>query len=449
MEGRLPTLVVVGRPNVGKSTMFNRLVGERIAVVEDTPGITRDRLYAKASWKGNTFRLVDTGGILFGDDDPLVDQIRVQAQVAMDEADAILFVVDAAEGLNPADWDLANSLRSFKRPVFVVANKSDNEGRSQASAEFYELGIGDVFPVSSLQNRGFDALLKTVFEEIGKSTGVDDEEESALRLAIVGRPNVGKSSMLNAFTGEKRAIVSNIPGTTRDAVDTLVDWKGQPVRLIDTAGIRRRGKYQGSVEYYMVMRAEVAIDRADCALLVVDGKEGLTDGDKRVAKTSLEKGRPLVVAVNKWDLVEPPDGNLGKSSPIKKDFIKIIRNEMPEISYAPILFTSALEESGMQGVMNAVFRAVDNWNFRVSTGIINRLVQDATFEKPLTRKGQVFRIKFVTQPESRPPTFVFFCNKPDLFHFSYQRYIENQIRKQFPLEGTPIRMHVRAGTKDD
>lgn len=448
MTPRVPTLVIVGRPNVGKSTMFNRIVGKRIAVVEDTPGITRDRLYADCTYGKHRFRLVDTGGILFGDEDPLVEQIRVQAQVAMAEADSVLFVVDAIDGLHPADWDLANSLRGFKKPIYIVANKADNENREQTANEFYSLGLGEVIPVSSIQDRGFDDLLETILDGFPKNKD-DLPEIEEIRLAFVGRPNVGKSSMLNAFTGEERVIVSDIPGTTRDAIDTLVEWKGEKVRLVDTAGIRRRGKYQGSVEYYMVNRAQKAVQRADCSVLVIDGHEGLTDGDKRVAKFSHDEGKPLVIAVNKWDLVEPPTGELGRTSPEKKRLLQIIRNELPEFSYAPVRFTSALEETGMEGVMKAVFLAVENWNMRISTGKLNRLVQDAVFEKPLTRKGINFKIRYVTQAETRPPTFVMFCNNVDLFHFSYQRYLENQIRAAFPLEGTPIRIIGRKSSADE
>ncbi|MBX3115631.1 MAG: ribosome biogenesis GTPase Der [Fimbriimonadaceae bacterium] len=440
MALRLPTLVIVGRPNVGKSTMFNRLIGYRLAVVEDTPGVTRDRLYAESKWKDWTYRIVDTGGILFGDEDPLVDQIRVQAEVAMAEADVVLFVVDAMEGLNAADWDLADYLRGFDRPVYVVANKADNQERVDDSNEFHSLGVGDVYPVSSLQDKGFDRLLSEVFDGLAKVVDPNTEPEDELRLAIIGRPNVGKSSILNAFTGEQRAIVSNIPGTTRDAVDSLVEWKGEKVRLIDTAGIRRRGKIQGSIEYYMVLRAQRALERAECALVVIDGHEGLTDGDKRVCKMSYELGKPLVIAVNKWDLIEPPKGDLGKLTDIKKEFTRKLFAEIPEMDYAFVRFTSAKESSGMDGVMKAVYRAVENWNFRASTGVLNRLIQEAQFDKPLTRKGQPFKVKFVTQPETRPPTFVMFCNNPDLFHFSYQRYMENQIRKKFVLAGTPIRV---------
>jgi GTPase len=443
MAAKVPTLVIVGRPNVGKSTFFNRLAGERIAVVEDTPGVTRDRLYSEIEHKGRRFRIVDTGGILFGDDDPLIEQIRIQAEVAMAEADVVLFMVDADEGLNPADWDLANRLRGMTCPVYVVATKADNPDRATQASEFYSLGFQEVFAVSGIHGRGVGDLLDHIADGFPPQTDEPAPEEE-LRLAIVGRPNVGKSSLLNAFSGEQRAIVSDIPGTTRDAIDSLVQWRGRPIRLIDTAGIRRRGKIQGSIEYYMVLRASQAMQRADCAVLVLDGQEGLTDGDKRVAKVSHELGKPLVVVANKWDLVEPPDGDLGRSTPAKKEFARQFKAEVPEVAYAPVRFTSALEETGLDGVVKAAQAAVDNSTFRVGTGVLNRLIEEATFEKPLTRKGKALRIYYSTQAQTRPPTFVLFCNDPELAHFSYVRFIENRIRKAFPLEGTPIRVVPRA-----
>jgi GTP-binding protein len=272
--------------------------------------------------------------------------------------------------------------------------------------------------------------------------------DDSIKLAIIGRPNVGKSSMLNALVGEQRAIVSEIPGTTRDAIDTPIVYKGQAFRLIDTAGIRRRGKVQGSIEFYMVLRATNALERADCALVLVDGVEGLTDGDKRVMKAAHDLGKPLVIAINKWDVREPPKGNLGKNSPIKRDFLRILREEMPEASYAIVRFTSAKESSGLDGVMNAVKTAVENWNFRIGTGELNRTVQDAAFEKPLVRKGKAAKVYYVTQPQEKPPTFVMFVNDPDLFHFSYLRYLENSIRKKYPLEGTPLRIVARRSSGD-
>jgi GTP-binding protein len=440
---RLPTLAIVGRPNVGKSTLFNRIVGRRLAVVEDSPGVTRDRLYARAEHKDRAFQVVDTGGILFSDDDPLIEQIRVQAEVAMAEADVILFVVDAGEGLNPADWELAERLRGVDQPVYVLVNKVDADNREPLVGEFYSLGFHEVVPVSGLHGRGVGEALQQVLDAV-QAVPQEQLGPEGMRIALVGRPNVGKSSILNALTGEQRAIVSNIPGTTRDAIDTEIIYKNERVRLIDTAGIRRRGKIQGSVEYYMVLRATRAMQRADCALVLIDGEEGLTDGDKRVAKSAHDLGKPTVFAVNKWDLREPPDGNLGRSSPIKKDFLRILRNEVPELSYAPVRFTSAQESTGLDGILNAVRMSIENWRHRIPTGPLNRLVKDATFDKPLVRKGKAFKVYYTTQPQIEPPTIILFCNDPGLMHFSYKRFLENQIRKEFPLEGTPIHLFARA-----
>lgn len=447
MSSGLPTVVIVGRPNVGKSTLFNRIAGRRIAVVQDSPGVTRDRLYYECERRGRRFQVVDTGGLLFGDDDPLVEQIRVQAEVAMSDADVVLFMVDADERLMPGDWDLAKRLRGFEKPVWVVVNKADNREREQTANEFWSLAVGEVVPVSALHGTGVEDLMDQVVDGFPKDLG--EMPDDTLKLAIIGRPNVGKSSMLNALVGEQRAIVSAIPGTTRDAIDTPIVFKGRAYRLIDTAGIRRRGKIQGSVEYYMVLRATNALERADCALVLVDGVEGLTDGDKRVMKAAHDLGKPLVIAVNKWDAVEPPKGNLGKNSPSKRDFLRTIRDEMPEASYAAVRFTSAKEASGLEGVMKAVNVAYENWNFRAPTGELNRIVQDAVVEKPLVRTGKPAKVYYATQPETRPPTFILFVNDPDLFHFSYVRYLENQIRKAHPLEGTPIRLFARRSAGKD
>lgn len=443
MSANLPVVVIVGRPNVGKSTLFNRIVGRRVAVVEDSPGVTRDRLYADAEWRGRKFTVVDTGGILFGDDDPLVEQIRVQAGVAMAEADVVLFLVDCFDGLATGDMDLANHLRGSETPVLIVANKADNPKRAALATEFYELALGEVLAVSGLHGRGVaDALDQIVQLLPGEVEQKQPDEE--LRLAIVGRPNVGKSSLLNAFTGEKRAIVSDIPGTTRDAIDTVIEREGERYRLIDTAGIRRKGKIQGTVEYYMALRATAAVERADCAIVVIDGKEGLTDGDKRIAKTAHEFGRALVLVVNKWDEIEPPDGEPRKQSDAKRAFVKTIRNEHPEIAYAQICFTSAVMSAGLEPVLEYASSAVESWNFRIGTGALNRLIQDATFERPYTSKGKVLKIYYATQVSTRPPTFVLFCNDVDLMHFSYKRYLENRIRREYPLFGTPIRVIPRA-----
>lgn len=447
MKARLPVVVIVGRPNVGKSTLFNRVVGRRVAVVEDSPGITRDRLYAEAQWGGKHFVVVDTGGILFSEDDPLTEQIRVQAEVALAEADVVVFMADLTAGVTPDDRDLAEHLRRVKKPILVVVNKTDNPQREQLMGEFFELGLGDVFPISSLHGRGVAEVLDAVAERVPK---VDPEAaEEDIRVAIVGRPNVGKSSMVNAFTGEQRTIVSDIPGTTRDAIDTELQYKGKRFRLVDTAGLRRRGKIQGSVEYYMAHRSAQALERADCALVVVDGSEGLTDGDKRTAKLAHDGGKALVIAVNKWDVKEPPDGLPRQKSLLKKDFTKIIRNQAPEFSYARICFTSALESAGMEPVLDMVMEAMESYTFRIPTGRLNRLFQTAAFERPYSSKGKSLKIYYATQATTKPPTFILFVNDPDLLHFSYLRYLENRLRAEFPMEGTPIRMVVRERKREE
>jgi len=445
MSAQLPIVAIVGRPNVGKSTLFNRVIKRRLAVVEDEPGITRDRLYADAEWNGRAFQIVDTGGIVFSETDPLSEQIRVQANVALDQADAVLFLVDAVSGVTPDDQDLADKMRGYTKPLFVVVNKADNPSRDAIANEFYELGLGEIYPVSGLHGRGVADLLDEVVAVLPEVSGLPEHDE--IRVAIVGRPNVGKSSLVNAFTGERRMIVSDIAGTTRDAIDTMLEYRDERFRLIDTAGIRRRGKIQGTVEYYMVDRAQKAIDRADCAMIVIDGSEGLTDGDKRIMKLAHDAGKACVFAVNKWDLKEPPDGQPRKSSLLKKDFIKIITDEVPELGYAVTGFTSAKESAGLEPILDEVLRAQQAYNFRVSTGQLNRLIQDAVFARPYTTKGRALKIYYSTQVSTRPPTFAMFCNDPDLMHFSYQRYLMNKIRAAFPLGGTPIRLFARASHK--
>jgi len=443
MSSKQPVVVIVGRPNVGKSTLFNRLIRRRVAVVEDSPGVTRDRLYAETEWLGKRFVVVDTGGILFGDEDPLVEQIRVQAEVALAEADVILFLADATAGLTDDDKDLANRLRSVRKPIFIVVNKADNPNRDLYANEFYGLGLGDVWPVSGLHGRGVADLLDEVVALLPEG---DEKEEGPdeIKLAIVGRPNVGKSSLLNAFTGEQRSIVSNIPGTTRDAIDTQIVFQNETFRLIDTAGMRRKGKIQGTVEYYMVNRAVRALERADCALVVIDGVEGLTDGDKRIAKLAHDSGRACVFAVNKWDQVEPGDPLVNTKSAPKKDFVRILRDQVPELGYAPVVFTSAIESLGLQPVLRTVLKVLENYSFRLSTGVFNRLIEEAMYRRPYSSKGKAFKVYYATQVGTRPPHFILFCNDPDLMHFSYKRYLENQIRRQYPLEGTPIRLTARS-----
>lgn len=448
MRSHLPTVVIVGRPNVGKSTLFNRLVGRRVAVVEDTPGITRDRLYAEAEWNGRKFQIVDTGGIVFSEQDPLSEQIRIQANVALAEADVVLFLTDVTGGVNPDDMDLAQRLRGFERPVLIVVNKADNPQRDGFADEFYSLGLGQVYPVSGLHGRGVADVLDEVVGLLPPE-GEAAERKEEIRVAIVGRPNVGKSSLVNAFTGEQRMIVSDIAGTTRDAIDTMLEYRDERFRLIDTAGIRRRGKIQGTVEYYMVDRATKAIERADCAMVVINGEEGLTDGDKRIAKIAHDAGKACVFAVNKWDTHEPPDGHPRSKSIQKKEFMRVLRDEFPELHYASACFTSAIKSAGLEPVLDEVLTAVENFNFRISTGTLNRLIQDAVFERPYATKGRALKIYYSTQVSTRPPTFALFCNDPELMHFSYQRYLANKIRAQYPLPGTPIRIYVRSSHRKE
>jgi GTP-binding protein len=385
---------------------------------------------------------------LFGDDDPLVEQIRLQAEIALQEADVIVFLCDCVDGLSMGDRDLADRLRGVKVPVYVAANKADNPSRISMATEFYELGFENVMAISGLHGSGVADLLDAIAEVI-PATDTLPEKREEIKLAIIGRPNVGKSSMINAFTGEQRAIVSNIPGTTRDAIDTMLEYGGETFRLIDTAGIRRRGKIQGTVEYYMALRSTRAVERADCSLLVIDGDEGLTDQDKRVGKISHDLGRSLVIAVNKWDVKEPPNGMPRMKSDQKRAIEKTIRDEDPEISYAEIAFTSAKEGAGLEPVLDSVMRAVDSWNFRISTGQLNRTIQDAIFSRPMSTKGKVLKVYYSTQVSARPPTFVLFCNDPEIMHFSYKRYLENQLRKIYPLPGTPIRIILRSSHERD
>lgn len=431
-----PVVAIVGRPNVGKSTLFNRLVGRRVAIVEDTPGITRDRLYAEAEWIGREFTLVDTGGMILNDKDPLTAQVRTQAEVAMSEADVIVFLVDVTEGVCPSDIEVADLLRRTKKPVLLAVNKVENERQEREALEFYSLGLGEIYPVSAVQGYGVAELLDKVVENLPAIPQAESYPEDAVKIAIIGRPNVGKSSLLNAIVQEERAIVSDIPGTTRDAIDTYFEHEGQPIVLIDTAGIRRAGKIQRSVEYYMVLRAVRAVERADVTLLLIDASEGITDGDKRVGGFSHEAGRALVIVVNKWDMMKGTGVTM-------KEFAKIVRNDAPFLSYAPLVFASALHGTGVREILDSAIVAAQNHAMRLPTGEINRIIGDAIDAHPLTQRGKQFKVYYATMPAVKPPTVVLFANDPTLLHFSYERYLENQIRKHYPYEGTPIRIQAR------
>ncbi|MDX1931728.1 MAG: ribosome biogenesis GTPase Der [Capsulimonadales bacterium] len=445
-----PIVAVVGRPNVGKSTLFNRLTGRRIAIVEDIPGITRDRLYADGEWNGRNYTLIDTGGISMDEEDPMQALIRVQADIAMEEADVILFLTDAEDGITSNDRDLADLLRRSEKPLFLVVNKADNPKRDQDAAEFYELGLGQVYSVSALSGRGVADLLDEVVRAFPPEDEETPEDDDTVRIALIGRPNVGKSSMLNAILGEDRTIVSPIAGTTRDAIDTPFEWEGQKLVLIDTAGIRRSGKIQGTVEYYSVLRAQRAIERCDVAVTVIDGEAGLLDGDKRVAGMAHEAGKAAVLCVNKWDegRGQVLEANPGKNPMLA--FTQVLRDELPFCTYAPVAFCSALKRTGIGAFIDTALDSAQNHALRVPTGELNRVVRDAVDSHPHTEKGRSLRVKYVTMPAVKPPTIILFVNTPELMHFSYRRYLENQIRKKFPFEGTPIRLVTRkAGDKDD
>ena len=438
-----PIVAVVGRPNVGKSTLFNRLTGRRIAIVEDIPGITRDRLYADGEWNGRTYTLIDTGGIGMDEPDPLQAQIRVQAEVAMEEADVILFIVDVEPGVTAIDEELADLLRKGDTPVLLVVNKADNAARERDAAEFYGLGLGEVYSVSALSGRGVADLLDVVVERFPPDEGEGEEDDDVVKIALIGRPNVGKSSLLNAILGEERAIVSPIAGTTRDAIDTPFDWEGHRLLLIDTAGIRRSGKIQGTVEYYSVLRAQRAIERCDVALIVIDSAEGLADGDKRVAGMAHEAGKASVLVVNKWDVGRQQTMEANPSKNPLQVFTQHLRDEMPFVAYAPIAFCSAVRRTGIGAMVETTLDAGQSHAMRIPTGELNRLLRDALDARPLNDKGRTFKVRYATMPSVKPPTIVLFVNDPDMLHFSYKRYLENQIRKTYAFEGTPLRLFAR------
>jgi GTP-binding protein len=422
--------------------LFNRLTGRRIAIVEDTPGITRDRLYAPCEWGGRKFTLIDTGGIVLDEVDPIVTQVRRQAEIAMEEADAILLVCDTPEGLLDADRDLADALRRSPSPVFVVANKVDSKRADADAMEFHALGLGPVYCVSAVHGHGLGDLLDDLVKVLPPGSDADDDDETA-RLALIGRPNVGKSSLTNAILGEERVIVSPIPGTTRDAIDTALERDGQSVLLIDTAGIRRAGKVQGSVEYYTVLRAKTAIERCHVGVVVIDAGAGLLDGDKRVAGMAHEAGRACVIAVNKWDLVDPHARDGRPNAALMRGFTADFRKQVPFLSYAPLVFCSALTGLGVSDLLDTAMSAAANHAHRIPTGELNRIVRAAIEARPRIVHGRQLKVYYATMPRVQPPTVLLFVNDPELLHFSYARYIENRIREAYPLEGTPLLIRAR------
>lgn len=425
----LPIVAVVGRPNVGKSTLFNRIVRERLAIVEDWPGVTRDRLMSKAEWLGREFFLVDTGGITAAED-PLIQQVRQQAQVAMEEADVIVFIVDGRFGVHPDDEEVARTLRRTKRPVILAVNKVENY-QAGVDAEFYKLGFGEPTLISAEHAMNIGDLLDKIISNFPEEEEFD--EGDAIRVAVAGRPNAGKSSLINALLGEERVIVSSLPGTTRDAIDTLLKHDEKEYLLIDTAGIRRKSKIDDPVEYYSVLRAIRAIERADVALVVLDAMDFLTEQDRRVAGYVQEANKACILIVNKWDIVE-------KDEKTAKAMEEQIRKDLGSLDYAPILFLSAKTHWHMNRLLPMIDAVANEFAHRVPTRVLNELLGDAiAMHHPPARKGRELKIHYMTQVQIKPPTFALWVNDPLLMHFSYQRYLENRMRESFGFGGTPIR----------
>ena len=426
-----PVVAIVGRPNVGKSTLFNKLVGERAAIVDNQPGVTRDRLYRETEWSGTEFVLVDTGGLEPRNNEFMMNNIKKQAEVAMLEASVILFVVEAKAGITALDEEIATILRKKNKPVIIVVNKVDNlQKQSDELYEFWGLGFEEMFPISAEHKINLGDMLDSVIGHIAKLEF--PEEEEGLKLAIIGRPNAGKSSLTNRLVGSERTIVSDIAGTTRDAIDTAFEYDSEKYVIIDTAGIRRKSKIEEDLEYYSVLRAMKAIGRADVCVMMLDAVEGLTDQDKRIAGLAHEEKKPLIVCVNKWDLVE-------KDNKTMKNFEEGLREDLPFLAYAPILFISAFTGQRVLNILKTANHIYDEYTKRISTGLLNSVLKDAiAVNEPPTRKGRAIKINYATQISAAPPIFAIFCNHPDLLHFSYIRYIENKFREAFGFEGCPI-----------
>ena len=432
-----PVVAIVGRPNVGKSTLFNKLIGQRLSIVDDTPGVTRDRIYGDCEWEGRKFSLVDTGGIEPSANDVILSQMRAQAQLAIDAAEVIVLVTDIRSGLVATDADIAAMLLKSGRPVVLCVNKCDSVGEPPADFyEFYNLGLGDPVQVSSVHGHGTGDLLDRVIEHLPEEDGREEEGE-LIRVAIIGKPNVGKSSLVNRISGENRCIVSDIAGTTRDAIDTEVENAYGHFILIDTAGLRRRNKVDDSIEKYSVIRAQMAIERADVCVIMIDATVGFTDQDSKVAGLAHEAGKGCVIAVNKWDAVEK-DGNTMTA------YRKKLEEDFSFMSYAPFLFLSAKTGQRIDRLFELIKHVANSNAMRIATGMLNDVLAQATARvQPPTDKGKRLKIYYMTQASTKPPTFVCFVNSAELFHFSYQRYLENRIRETFGLEGTPVRFIVR------
>ena len=433
-----PIVAVVGRPNVGKSTLFNKLIGQRLSIVEDTPGVTRDRIFAECEWCGRKFMLADTGGIEPKTDDIILAQMRTQAQLAIDQADVIILVTDLRSGVTANDQSVASMLQKSGKPVVLCVNKCDTPGTPPAEFyEFYNLGLGDPVAVSSVHGMGTGDLLDEVLRFLPDAEADEDEEKDTIKVAVIGKPNAGKSSLINCIAGEERSIVSNIAGTTRDAIDTHISNKYGDFIFIDTAGLRRKSRVEDAVEKYSVLRAEMAVERADVCVIMIDGVEGFAEQDSKVAGIAHEKGKACVIAVNKWDAVEKDDKTMDQMR-------KKLMNDFSFMPFAPIIFISAKTGQRLDRLFELIKYVHSQNTMRISTGKLNDILADATARvQPPSDKGKRLRIYYMTQASTCPPTFVCFCNKAELFHFSYQRYLENQIRSTFGLEGTPVRFVIR------
>lgn len=432
-----PIVAIVGRPNVGKSTLFNRIAEERISIVEDTPGVTRDRIYAEAEWIGKNFTLIDTGGLEPDSEDIILKQMYAQAQIAIETADVILFVVDVKSGVTDTDMQVANILRKSKKPILLVVNKVDDLRKYGMDIyEFYQLGVGDPFAVSAGQVTGLGDLLDEVIANFPQDADFD-EEDDVIKIAIIGKPNVGKSSLVNKILGENRVIVSDIAGTTRDAIDTPYEKDGQKYVLIDTAGMRKKSKIKENIEKYSIIRAVSAVERADVCVLMIDATEGITDQDTKVAGIAHEAGKPTIIVVNKWDLIE-------KDNKTMNNFTKNIEQEFKYMSYAPKMFISAQTGQRVHKLFETINFCSQNSTRRISTGMLNDvLIEAMAMNQPPTDKGRALKIYYMTQVSVKPPTFILFVNDTHLLHFSYRRYIENQLRDAFGFNGTPIHFIAR------
>ena len=431
------TVAIIGKPNVGKSTFFNYLVGQRLAIVEDTPGVTRDRIYGETNWRGKDFTIIDTGGIEEKSEDVIASQMRIQAELAIDVANVIVFMTDVTTGITPADRDIALMLKKSKKPIVLVCNKVDDFRKLENDTyEFYNLGLGKPYPISSSHAKGIGDVLDAIYENLPEKDD-EDEESDYIKVAVIGKPNVGKSSLVNKILGENRSIVSNIAGTTRDSIDSKFENNHGKYIFIDTAGLRRHSKIEENIEKYSVLRTNLAIERADVCILMIDANEGVTDQDTKIAGKAHEAGKAVIIAINKWDEYNKENGTLEK-------YTKDVYNKLAYLSYAPIIFISAKTGQRVEKLFELINEVSNNNSMRISTSVLNELLAEAVaIVQPPTDKGKRLKVLYMTQVSTKPPTFAVFVNDKKLFHFSYERYIVNKLRQEFSFKGTPIRILVR------